>query len=243
MARGSVSASMEQIALVVFDMAGTTIEDAGQVPEAFTKVLLGHGIAITDAELNALRGASKRDAIRHFASLQNADDVEARTDAIFDDFRAYLSGLFRAGGVKPIDGAATTFAWLRNNQIKVALNTGFDRTIAELILQAVGWPAAVDTMVCGDDVAHGRPAPDLIFKAMERTGVSDAARVMAVGDTVLDLRAGRNAGAGWVVGTLSGAHSRKQLEGEPHDYLINSVAELPALIGVNRGSNFDTGSI
>ena len=51
--------SMESVALVVFDMAGTTIEDAGQVPEAFTTVLLGHGIAITADELNALRGASK----------------------------------------------------------------------------------------------------------------------------------------------------------------------------------------
>jgi phosphonatase-like hydrolase len=223
------------IALVVFDMAGTTIEDAGQVPEAFTKVLLGHGIAITESELNALRGASKRDAIRHFASLQNPDDVDARTAAIFDDFRAYLSELFRAGGVKPIDGAAATFAWLRGRKIKVALNTGFDRTIADLIIQAVGWPAAVDTMVCGDDVANGRPAPDLIFKAMERTGVSDAAQVMAVGDTVLDLRAGRNAGAGRVVGVLSGAHRRAQLESEPHDDLINSVAELPALFEVNPG--------
>jgi phosphonatase-like hydrolase len=237
----SMDHNADHIALVVFDMAGTTIEDAGQVPEAFTKVLSGHGIAITESELNALRGASKRDAIRHFASQQNPDDLDARTDAIFDDFRAYLSGLFRAGGVKPIDGAAATFAWLRGRGIKVALNTGFDRTIADLIIQAVGWQAAVDTavdtMVCGDDVSNGRPSPDLIFKAMERTGVSDAARVMAVGDTVLDLRAGRNAGAGWVVGVLSGAHSRKQLESEPHDNLINSVAELPALFGVNAASS------
>src|SRR5437868_2910176 len=118
-------ASMDSIALVVFDMAGTTIEDSGQVPEAFTRVLRGHGITITEAELNALRGASKRDAIRHFAALQDPADLDARTDAIFDDFRACLSGLFRAGGVKPIDGAAATFAWLRGRGIKVALNTGF----------------------------------------------------------------------------------------------------------------------
>lgn len=230
-----MAGSMESVALVVFDMAGTTIEDAGQVPEAFTTVLLGHGIAITGNELNALRGASKRDAIRHFVALQSPADVERRTDAIFNDFREHLSGLFRAGGVKPVDGAAATFAWLRGRGTKVALNTGFDRTITELIVAAVGWQSAVDAVVCGDDVAQGRPAPDLIFKAMERTAVADARRVMAVGDTVLDLRAGRNAGAGWVVGVLSGAHRRAQLEAEPHDHLIASVAELPALFGVNPG--------
>lgn len=230
-----MAGSMESPALVVFDMAGTTIEDAGQVPEAFTAVLLGHGIAITASELNALRGASKRDAIRHFVAMQSPADVERRTDAIFNAFREHLCGLFRAGGVKPVDGAAATFAWLRGHGAKVALNTGFDRTITDLILAAVGWQSALDAVVCGDDVAQGRPAPDLIFKAMAKTAVADARRVMAVGDTVLDLRAGRNAGAGWVVGVLSGAHRRAQLEAEPHDHLIASVAELPALFGVNPG--------
>jgi phosphonatase-like hydrolase len=172
----------------------------------------------------------------------NPAGVVARTEAIFGFFREYVAGLFRAGGVKPIDGAADTFSWLRARGIKVALNTGFDRSIADLIIEAVGWRDAVDTIVCGDDVAQGRPAPDLIFKSMQRTGVAQAGRVMAVGDTVLDLQAGRNAGAGWVVGVLSGAHSRSQLESEPHDYLINSVAELPRLAAVNGESKGIPGS-
>ncbi len=220
---------MAPVALVVFDMAGTTIEDAGQVPEAFTSVLRSHGIEITDAQLVTLRGASKRDAIRHFVALDGGE-MEARTDTIYGDFRAHLSALFRSGGVKPIAGAETTMAWLRGKGIKVALNTGFDRSIADLIVEALGWRASVDALVCGDDVANGRPAPDLIFKAMERTGIAAAAQVMAVGDTVLDLRAGRNAGAGWVVGVLSGAHTRAQLEKEPHDALIASVADVPDFI-------------
>lgn len=225
---------MQSPALVVFDMAGTTVEDAGQVPAAFTAVLRGHGIEVTAEALNALRGASKRDAIRHFALQQAQDDVDARTEAIFGDFRAHLSRLFRAGGVRPIDGAESTFAWLRARGIRVALNTGFDRTIADLIVDALAWRPTVDAMVCGDDVKNGRPAPDLILKAMEATGITDPARVMSVGDTVLDLRAGRNAGAGWVVGVLSGAHGRAQLEAEPHDALIASVAALPILVQTGR---------
>lgn len=224
------------IALVAFDMAGTTIQDAGQVPEAFTTVLRSHGIDITPLQLNALRGASKRDAIRHFVAAQGSSDVEARTDIVFGDFRAHLSRLFRSGGVNPIEGAASTFAWLRDKGIKVALNTGFDREIASLIVEAVGWQSAVDAIVCGDDVAQGRPAPDLIFRTMQVTDIADARRVMAVGDTVLDLQAGRNAGAGRVVGVLSGAHRREQLEKEPHDALIASVAELPSLFGVPPAS-------
>jgi phosphoglycolate phosphatase len=211
-------------------MAGTTIEDAGQVPEAFTTVLRSHGIEIGEAELNGLRGASKRDAIRHFVEKRQGAEIDAKTDRIFGDFRDHLSTLFRAGGVKPIAGAAHTFAWLKNRGIKVALNTGFDRTITDLIVDAVGWRDSVDAVVCGDDVRKGRPAPDLLRKAMESTGIGEPGHVMAVGDTVLDLRAGRSLGAGWVVGVLSGAHSRTQLAAESHDYLLDSVAGLPGLL-------------
>jgi phosphonatase-like hydrolase len=221
---------MTDIALVAFDMAGTTIVDSGQVPEAFTSVLRKHGIEITDDALRMVRGASKRDAIRHFVVKHHAANVEALTDEIFNDFRDYLSQLFKAGGVKPVAGAADTFKWLRERGIKIALNTGFDRLTADLILDAVGWKTGVaDAIVCGDDVALGRPAPYLIFRSMEKTGVTSVHQVMCVGDTVLDLQAGRNAGARCVVGVLSGAHQREQLEREPHSHLIASVAALPAL--------------
>jgi phosphonatase-like hydrolase len=221
---------MKDIALVVFDMAGTTIEDSGQVPEAFTTVLGRHGITITDDALAAVRGASKRDAIRHFVAQHHRTDVDAQTDKIYNDFRDYLAQLFNAGGVKPMAGAAETFAWLRARGVKIALNTGFDRPTTDLIIEAVGWGnGVVDAILCGDDVKLGRPAPYLIFHSMEATGVSSVHEVMCVGDTVLDLQAGRNAGVRHVVGVLSGAHDKAQLEKEPHTHLIASVAALPSM--------------
>lgn len=220
---------MKDIALVIFDMAGTTIEDSGQVPAAFTTVLNRHGIAITDDALRAVRGASKRDAIRHFVNAHYKDGVDALTETIFNDFRDHLAQLFKTGGVKPVAGAAATFDWLRARGIRIALNTGFDRMTADLIVDAVGWKTGVaDAILCGDDVAQGRPAPFLIFRSMEQTGVTSVHQVMCVGDTVLDLQAGRNAGVRYVVGVLSGAHRKEQLEREPHTHLIASVAALPS---------------
>ena len=220
---------MKDIALVVFDMAGTTIEDSGQVPEAFTTVLRQHGIEITDDALRAVRGASKRDAIRHFVVRHHKTGIDALTDRIFNDFRDYLAMLFKAGGVKPVAGAAETFRWLRGLGVRIALNTGFDRLTTDLIIDAVGWKSGVaDAIICGDDVAMGRPAPYLIFRSMEATGVTSVHQVMCVGDTVLDMQAGHNAGARHVVGVLSGAHKKDQLEKEPHTHLIASVADLPS---------------
>jgi phosphonatase-like hydrolase len=224
---------MKDIDLVIFDMAGTTVLDAGQVPEAFRIALQPHGIPVTDEALRAVRGASKREAIRRLVELHipgNPAEMDQKAGQIFEAFRQHLAKSYAQGGVQPIPGAAQTFAWLRARGIKVVLNTGFDRSITDLLLQAIGWDHhAVDAVICGDDVPQGRPAPFLIFRAMEAAGVFNVRRVMNVGDTVLDLQAGFNAGAGENIAVLSGAHSREQLEKAPHTRLLASVAEIPAL--------------
>jgi phosphoglycolate phosphatase-like HAD superfamily hydrolase len=65
---------------------------------------------------------------------------------------------------------------------------------------------------------------------MEIIGIRDTALVANVGDTVLDLRAGHDAGVRYNIGVLSGAHRREVLEAEPHTHVIASVAELPSVI-------------
>jgi phosphonatase-like hydrolase len=221
---------MEGITLVVFDMAGTTIEDVGQVPEAFEAVLSARGLTVTDDELRAVRGASKREAIRLLVERQQPA-LLPQCAAIFDAFRDHLSRLYREGGIATIDGAAETFAWLRARGVKVALTTGFDRTITDLIVQTVGWDRdTADAIVCGDDVPEGRPAPYLIYRAMEATGTHRVRSVATVGDTALDLQAGENAGVGLNIGVLSGAHRREQLEHAPHSHLLPGVSALPDLL-------------
>lgn len=217
-----------QIDLVVFDMAGTTVEDGGQVPAAFSAVLERRGIAISAQEIHALRGMSKRAALAEI--LQKTHGRMATVDEVgklFADFQQELAARYD-GTVKEVSGASATFAWLREQGIKVALNTGFERETVNLLLDALGWTVGVvDAVICGDEVAAGRPAPYLVFHAMEATGVNDVRQVMVVGDTVLDLQAGYNAGAGFVIGVLSGAHQREQLEKQPHTHLLESVAALP----------------
>ncbi len=216
-------------------MAGTTIRDSGQVPAAFATVLARHGATVTDAALIAVRGAAKREAIHTLLAqtFPEAADLPARTDRAYADFQTHLADVFSRGGVQAIDGAVETFRTLRARGIKVALNTGFDREMALLILRAVGWAdATVDAIVCGEDVPAGRPAPYLIHRSMQLTGTHDVRSVAAIGDTTLDLEAGHNAGCGMIVGVLSGAHDRARLAAKPHTHLIASVAELPALIGV-----------
>jgi phosphoglycolate phosphatase-like HAD superfamily hydrolase len=72
----------------------------------------------------------------------------------------------------------------------------------------------------------------MIFRAMEATGVDAVARVLVAGDTVLDLQAGANAGAGFVVGVLSGGLPAETLGAVRHTHLLPGVADLGTLLGL-----------
>ncbi len=215
---------MVDLELVVFDVAGTTVRDDGQVPTAFTAAFREHGLPTDPHVLRSLRGASKRQAVHDLLPSE-----PERADAVYAAFRQHLTRAF-AAGVSAVPGAVEVFAWLHDRGVKVALNTGFDRDTLTPLLAALGWDdGRLDAVACGDEVDRGRPAPDLIRRCMRLTGVDDPRTVATVGDTVLDLRAGTAAGVGFNVGVLSGAHGRDLLVAEPYTHLIGSVAELPAV--------------
>ena len=219
---------MDELELVIFDLAGTTVEDRGEVPFAFTAALAEHGIKVTSEQVRSVRGLSKRQAL---LQLIPAGPEQARLgEEAHVSSQAHLAQRYAAAGVRAISGAALAFRSLRSGGVRVALNTGFDQKMTELLLGALGWlEGMVDAVVCGDEVTQGRPAPYLIFRAMEKAGASSVEKVANVGDTTLDLKAGHHAGVRWNIGVLSGAHDRQAMEGAPHTHLLPSVAELTRL--------------
>ena len=222
------------IDLVVLDMAGTTLEDGGQVVDAFTGALRQHQIVVSKAELQAWRGASKREVLRFFVERDYgaADPANIRrVEEIYATFRTRLEEAYAQGPVRPVTGTEATFDWLRRHGIRIALTTGFYRQVTDILLGAVGWHGnVVDAVICSDEVPRGRPAPYMIYRAMEATGVIDVRRVAKVGDTVFDLLAGKNAGLELIVGVLSGSQSRAQLGQVPGVRLLGSVADLPGFL-------------
>jgi phosphonatase-like hydrolase len=221
---------MSRIRLVVFDLAGTIIEDHGEVLRAFAKALLENGIPFAEDELQRWKGASKREVIRHFVQQAGTKgDIDQKVEASYRRFRSELEG-FYAEKLAPIGGAVETFRWCKDQNILLATTTGFYREISDLILRRTGWRDFMAANISSSDVPQGRPAPYMIFRAMEAAGVQSVHEVVNVGDTPLDLQSGSNAGLAGVVGVLTGAHNRENLQREPHTHIINSVAELPELI-------------
>lgn len=215
--------------LAVLDMIGTTVQAGPEVGDAFRSAFAEVGVAITDDDIHAVRGRSKREAIVALTEtlLPDAADPANAAEGIYATFRSRLAERYEREATA-MPGARDAIEALDAAGVEVVLATGLDREIAERILRGLGWASLeLSGVLTGDDVARGRPHPDLILAAMTLVGVTDPAEVLVAGDTVSDLDAAAAAEVGWIVGVTSGAHSAEQLRSRRHTVLLRSVAELP----------------
>lgn len=219
------------IALAALDIAGTTIDEGGAVYRVLADAVRAAGGNPTPHQVEQWMGASKREAIAALLEASGAPATSQIVDIAFADFRQRLELAYRQDPPKPFPGVAETIATLRSHGVKVALTTGFDRDVTTTVLAAADWAhGVVDAVICIDDVPTGRPAPYMIYRAMEATGVIDVRTVLVAGDTVRDVLAGRNAAAGRVIAVRTGhVDEPTLLTADPTD-LLDSVADLTHLL-------------
>lgn len=216
--------------LLVSDLAGTVMREEGAVIAAYERTLTDHGIGYTLDDLHARRGASKRAVFRELAARTRAsDEASALADRALATFEAALHTEYVSGPVQEIEGATEALRTLRARGVKLALTSGFTRDLVGVLVNRLGWREYFDLTLGAEDAPMGRPAPFLIYRAMMELGVQSVRRVAVVGDTVLDLDAGSNARAGWVIGVLSGAHDLPTLGATPHTHLLPSIAAVPGI--------------
>lgn len=233
---GEPPAGEPHFGLVVLDMAGTTVADDGLVERAFAgaaRVLgAGPGTPAHHRMLEHVRATMGESKISVFRHLADGDEELARhANAAFE--REY-GELVAQGHCAPVPGAREAVEELCAAGRTVVLTTGFARATQDAILDALGWRALVALTLCPADTGpagRGRPYPDLVLAALLRTGaVDDVRRVAVAGDTAYDMRTGVRAGAGAVVGVLTGAHGARELRGAGASAVLDSVAGLPALL-------------
>jgi phosphoglycolate phosphatase len=220
------------IDLVALDMAGTTIDDHGAVYVALRRSVEETGAVVAPEDLQHWMGTDKVEAITALMRLGRVPAEEKAVAAAFRRFRALLDDFYLESPPTALPGVEDTFATLSDRGVRIALTTGFDDAVAVPLLDSLGWKVGpgelLDAVVTTSQVRTGRPAPYLIHHAMELTGINDVRRVLAAGDTVVDLQAACNAGV-IAVGVTTGALSRVELERHPHDYVLDGVAKIPEL--------------
>ncbi len=125
---------------------------------------------------------------------------------------------------RPLADLGSLFAALRAQGTRIAIATSDDRVPTELTLDHLGIAGVVEAVACADDGRPVKPSPDAVTWICKTLGVPPA-RTAVIGDSPADLAMGRAAGAGRVIGVLTGVGDRGALE--PYaDVVLESVADL-----------------
>jgi phosphonoacetaldehyde hydrolase len=249
--------------LAVFDFAGTTVDYGCCAPAAvFIEGYRRQGVEITMAQARGPMGMEKRAHIQTIGAMPEVaakwQQVHGRAmtaqdiDAMYDDFVPLLLAVL-AEYSDLIPGTVATMDHLRAHDILIAGTTGYFDEALEIVQAAAAKQGYTpDFATCATRVPAGRPAPWMIYRAMEALNVYPPAAVVKVGDTVPDIAAGLNAGV-WTVGVaktgnevgLSEAElaaldpaaatpliaaARQKLANAGAHYVIDGIDELPTIV-------------
>lgn len=178
--------------------------------------------------------------------------TDADVEHLYQTFEGELFQVVTAYST-PIPGVVETVMTLREQGIKIGSTTGYTSQMMEQVIpRAAELGYQADCVVTPDVTGASRPTPFMLFECMRRLNVYPPQAVVKVGDTVVDILEGKNAGT-WTVGILTGSNllgltqqeyedmaadeleRRKQQAAERYreagaDFVIDSIRELPAVI-------------
>ena len=224
------------VKLVVFDLAGTTVDDSLNglplVTVAMKDAFGKHGHTVDAEIVNTYRGMEKKDALRCILKKLEVQHMELSeedfVEVIFKDFKDSLNQHLMS--IKSeIRGTSAVFQQLKSSGVKIAVGSGFPHSVVEAIVARMAWTGLVDYISSAEREGHGRPHPSMVLSAMRVCGVSDPRSVLKVGDTKADIEEGKNANC-WTVAVLTGTQSENTLRSCCPDFVVDSVADLPVLL-------------
>ncbi|MGL4820521.1 MAG: phosphonoacetaldehyde hydrolase [Bacilli bacterium] len=200
------------IRAVILDWAGTTIDFGSYAPiQSLIDAFKYHDLTICADDARKDMGKLKIDHIRCILNLPHVraqmihGDTEALVTALNHTFETLLFQRLHVFA-KPLEGVVHTVSALRDMHIKIGSTTGYTRAMMSIVAPIAAQNGyAPDVIVTPDDTGVGRPFPWMIYRNMERLGVFPPHAVVKVGDTLVDMQEGRNAGV-WTVGVLHGSN-------------------------------------
>ena len=207
------------------------LKDKHKKIPGLTVILIGDmapsQIYVRNKEKSANEVGLKSEVIKYFINDRKLNSPNKIQEHLESEFNYFLKNEYtKNNSVKLIHpDLPDYFNNLRYNGIKVTLNTGYNKDIQNLLIDKLNMTNFIDDCISSDEVTYGRPYPFMIHKLMNRNNISDINNVIKIGDSVMDIKEGKNAGCK-TVGVLSGADSRGILVEEDPDFIVSNIIDI-----------------
>jgi beta-phosphoglucomutase len=198
-------------------MDGTLIDSAEYHWLTWRDALADLGVPLTREDFNGWFG-SRNDRIlsRYFPGI-SASDIQRIGDLKEERYRE----LVRRDGVVLLPGIGDWLARLRDAGWRQAVASSAPPANIDVLVEVLGLHDTFNAVVSAEEVAHGKPAPDVFLRAAEKVGVAPA-RCVVVEDAAIGVEAGRRGGMRTI--GIEGGHSHGPLQA---DVVTRSMADLP----------------
>ncbi len=195
---------------VILDWAGTAIDYGSFAPTAvFLRLFESRGIQITADDARSGMGLMKKDHLRTilsrpavaeaWKSAHGAPYSDSDIDDLFKSFVPMQLAVLTEFA-QPIPGLLSVVKDLRARGIKIGSTTGYIRSMMDVLApKAKDNGYEPDCIVCPDEVPNGRPYPWMCYQNAIQMNVYPMQAMVKVGDTLVDIEEGLNAGM-WTVG-------------------------------------------
>jgi phosphonatase-like hydrolase len=217
------------IKLLVFDMAGTVIQEHGIVYNAIENSLNKVNCSTNSMDKSEWFGRSKNEVIWNMLKKKYDNTIihekynETKQNLNKELYREYFDNN-KLSLMHP--DIPENFNLLREKGIKITLNTGYSRNLQRDIIEHFNLNECIDSAISSDEVAKGRPYPYMIYKLMEHTKISNIQQVAKIGDTLIDIEEGKNAGCGMTIAVMPNITHIFTIPKSIPDLVINNINDL-----------------
>lgn len=216
---------------VLFDLDGTLIDSAPDIRAAVNELLARRDLGPLDLDqVKSMIGNGVRKLVeRAFAATAGPlppAELDAQYMTMIDIYGRHLVKLTTL-----LPGAADALASLAGAGMALGLVTNKPQRFIETILDHFGLSAAFGAVIGGDAGVATKPAPDMLFAAMEELGVQPWDTIM-VGDSGSDVAAARAAGV--LVVLRSGGYTATPAEALGADIVISGLGDLAGALPALR---------
>ncbi|MFN4310769.1 MAG: HAD-IA family hydrolase [Ferrovibrio sp.] len=217
--------------LVIFDCDGTLVDSQHHIVAAMHAAFGANGLALPEA-----------DRIRRTVGLPLATAIESLLPAGWPSVGSVVEAYKQAAiaqrmvpdHCEPLfPGLAETLDRLEADGFLLGIATGKARRGLDFTLATHGLVGRFVTLQTNDVVPVGKPAPDMVLRAMAETGAVPTSTVV-VGDTTYDIEMALNAGVP-AIGVAWGYHDEEALRDAGAPHIIKSFGELPDLVNELMG--------